>query len=97
MTKPHHRPTPWLLSDYEHRDDFTVASLPDGQGFLVTGVCPGCGGRIRREWLYGTGNGYKGVFGRRRTLRCNCGNVHADRPAEEHLIGCGAFWTVELT
>ncbi|MFI5841283.1 hypothetical protein ACIA8K_16435 [Catenuloplanes sp. NPDC051500] len=103
--RPDHRPILWLRTDHDHRADFTVEELADNCGYLVTGICPGCGGRIRRIWPYGSGSGYKGIFNKRahpkpppgpRLLRCNCGNVHGERPAEETLIGCGAYWTVEL-
>ncbi len=101
-----HRPTRWEREFHELAPGFTVTELPERAGFTVVGPCPGCGGRILKEWLYGSGNGYKGVFNRRkpptvpvpgpRTVRCVCGNVHEDRPATEPYEGCGAYWTVLL-
>jgi hypothetical protein len=101
-----HRPTPWERKFHELPPGFTVTELPDTEGFVVFGPCPGCGGRIRKEWPYGSGNGYKGVFNRSkpspvpapgpRVVRCICGNVHEDRPATEQYEGCGAYWSVYL-
>lgn len=102
----HHQPARWEREFHELPPGFTITGLPDNAGYLVEGPCPRCRGHIRREWLYGSGNGYKGAFNRRkprsvpepgpRVVRCICGNVHEDRPAAEPFEGCGAYWTVNL-
>ncbi len=100
-----HRPIPWTRHDHAVPDGFTVTPIAENKGFEVNGVCPGCGGRIRREWRYGSGNGYKGIFKHRqpprpkpgpRTVRCCCGHFHADRPAEETLEAAGPTGMVNL-
>jgi hypothetical protein len=95
-----HRSTPWQREFHELPPGFTVN--PTSEGFLVVGPCPGCGGRIRKDWVYGSGDGYKGTRDQPkpipgpRVVRCICGNAHDDRPSTEQFEGCGAYWTVWL-
>ncbi|MFG1754071.1 hypothetical protein [Streptosporangium sandarakinum] len=106
----HHRPVDYRLADHGlQREGFTVTALPDGRRVDVSGICPGCGGRVSVLWEYGN-PGYKGIFPRRgkredkdadrpvgaRTVCCDCGYVHAERPDDSWDQGCGAFWQVEL-
>ncbi|MDW5322523.1 hypothetical protein [Plantactinospora sp. KLBMP9567] len=111
MTEPrieHHRPVEYRLADHRlQRDGFTVAPTADGRRIEVTGSCPGCGGHTTVLWEYGIPSGHKGFLGRSgarsidrpvgaRTVYCDCGHVHANRPAEAWDQGCGAYWQVEL-
>lgn len=83
---------------------FVVTPALDGRGYHVVGQCPRCGGRTTASWNVGTGNGYKGMFSpetaplrdKRRTVFCECGHAHADRPENAVFFGCGAYWWVEL-
>lgn len=57
-------------------------------------------------WTYGSGNGYKGWFAPRRaaddttdplrTVCCDCGHAHSNRPDSDPFLGCGAYWQVDL-
>lgn len=85
---------------------FTVTWSPDGRKAAVAGPCPACGARTETDFSPVIG-GTKGFFQLRRlvavpalrsplTLYCECGHVHADRPADAIDKGCGRFWTVSL-
>ncbi|MEV5572063.1 hypothetical protein AB0L06_18625 [Spirillospora sp. NPDC052269] len=98
-----HRPVEYRLIDHGlRRDGFTVTPTPDGTRYDIVGTCPGCGARVVRQWKFGP----PGTKGRRnerpkpspgpRTLTCDCGRVHAERPSENFDKGCGAFWQVML-
>lgn len=109
MTEPnriiHHRSTDFAEIDYPLQDGFSVITSADGRRIEVTGVCPGCGGNTTTAFEYGVA-GYKGFPGRRkpdpsrpsgpRTVYCECGHWHPNRPAEATDNGCGAFWSVVL-
>lgn len=101
----HHRLIPFGLVDHKLRTDgFTVVRSPDGS-ITVTGLCPGCAGRTVTTWEFGL-PGQKGVFRRvsgerqppmgRRTVCCDCGHPHPERPADVWSLGCGAYWEVDL-
>ncbi|MFJ7218874.1 hypothetical protein [Amycolatopsis sp. NPDC098790] len=102
----HHRAISYQVKDYELQPEFSTQRLVGGHGINVTGICPGCGGRTTTNWYYGTGNGYK-AFRRKkepvtepadgRTVCCDCGHGHADRPADEPFQGCGAHWRVKIS
>ena len=77
---------------------------PDGRTVVITGPCPACGGRTASEFSPGMG-GTKGFLRAKpypRTLPspvtvfCECGYVHADRPADALDKGCGRFWPTFL-
>lgn len=102
----HHRPVEYHVADHGlQQEGFTVTPGADGQRIHVAGICPGCGGRVSFSWEYGV-PGYKGRFRRKskspdkptgaRTICCDCGYLHTDRPAESWDQGCGAHWQVEL-
>ena len=82
---------------------FTVTRSPTGKGLTVTGPCPMCGGRTSTDFAYGIG-GIKGFRGGSRpltirspvTVYCECGHVHAERPAEAFDKGCGRYWMVDI-
>jgi len=104
----HHRAIEYTISDHHlQKSGFTVRQSDDDRRINVSGACPGCGGLTSTTWDYGTGNGYKGVFRRAtnapkvrptgpRTVCCDCGHVHANRPDDAVFLGCGAYWQVEL-
>jgi hypothetical protein len=103
----HHRSIKYRVQDYALLTDrFQVVPLTGGRRIEVTGVCPACGGRTSTTWSYGSGNAYKGFLPRRRlgsalidgprTLCCDCGHAHADRPDDVIFLGCGAYWQVEV-
>jgi len=103
----HHRSVEYRVHDTGPRPaGFTVTTSADGRTIEVTGACPSCGGGTTTTWSYGTGNGYKGVLRRQaarapapsgpRTVCCECGHAHANRPAEAFFLGCGAHWQVDL-
>lgn len=101
----HHRPIGFQLVDHRRQDGFTVARSPDGDSVTVTGLCPSCGGRTTTTWDFGL-PGDKGIFRRgsreqpaptgTRTVCCDCGHAHPDRPDDAWSIGCGAYWEVDL-
>lgn len=104
----HHRPVEYSIQDFSDRvTGWSVRPGDDRQTFTVAGVCPGCGGRTETVWMFGSGNGHKGIFGRRaattepadrrRTVCCDCGHAHANRPADAAFLGCGAHWRVEFS
>jgi hypothetical protein len=104
----HHRSIKYHIHDYALiSEGFVVTPTPDGRRIEVTGICPSCGGRTATTWIYGSGNGYKGTFSFRkrptvpvggpRTICCDCGHAHADRPDDAVFLGCGAYWQVELS
>lgn len=83
--------------------DFTFGEV--GDELKVTGICPGCGALTSMTFSKGTPQGSKGIFRRTPaqpvrarivTVYCQCGHVHADRPADSPENGCGAYWPVEL-
>ncbi|MBN6055205.1 hypothetical protein JYK22_24935, partial [Nonomuraea sp. RK-328] len=88
---------------------FTVTDSGADGGLEVSGTCPACHGWTVTPWSYGA-VGSKGVLdsllGRgapaqnkptgRRTVYCECGHLHPNRPETAWDYGCGAFWTVEL-
>lgn len=103
----HHRAIEYALADMQLQDGFTIAATPDERSLVVTGLCPACGGHTSTTWDYGIPQGYKGVLGRRsatpaarptgvRTVYCDCGRTHANRPADAWDNGCGAYWQVPL-
>jgi hypothetical protein len=71
--------------------------------FHVSGHCPACGGMMTKEFSYGI-VGIKG-YGQpsgpavpaATTLYCECGHVHADKPANATDDGCGRYWLIDLT
>lgn len=102
----HHRLITFGLVYHELRTEaFTVVRSPDDSSITVTGLCPGCGGRTVTAWDYGL-PGQKGIFRRdsrerpaltgKRTVCCDCGHPHPDRPADVWSLGCGAYWEVDL-
>lgn len=102
----HHRPIAFELVDHKlQQAGFTVTRSPDGRSITVTGLCPGCGGSTTTTWDFGL-PGYKGIFRRgaldaespagARTVCCDCGHAHTDRPADAWSLGCGAYWEVDL-
>ncbi|GAB3154262.1 hypothetical protein GCM10027290_48440 [Micromonospora sonneratiae] len=105
----HHRPIEYQLTDHRLQDTgFTVSPSSDGRRIEVAGNCPGCGGHTTITWEYGLPYGHKGIFSRQnsaptgkptgaRTVYCDCGHVHANRPPEAWDQGCGAYWQVELS
>ena len=103
----HHRAIEYRISDHKFQSlGFTVTPSPDARRFDVCGQCPACGGFTETTWDYGTGNGYKAISRRGaklrrpvsgpRTVCCDCGHNHANRPDGVIFIGCGAYWQVEL-
>ncbi|UQU62520.1 hypothetical protein COUCH_26240 [Couchioplanes caeruleus] len=107
MPVEHHRSVEYRPQDFQERsDDFRITRLDGGRRIEVDGVCPGCGGRTTTTWRYGSGNGYKGLFARRRvadppadplrTVCCDCGHGHPNRPDAVPFLGCGAYWRVDL-
>jgi hypothetical protein len=103
----HHRAIKYHVQDYVLlTDHFHVNPIAEGRKIEVTGICPACGGRTSTTWSYGSGNAYKGIISRRRlaaaptagprTLCCDCGHAHADRPDDAVFLGCGAYWQVEF-
>lgn len=109
MTDPveHHRAVKYRVQDFAQlTTGFQITPLTDGQRIQIVGTCPGCGGRTEVIWAYGNANNYKGLFPRRkgerklsggpRTVCCDCGHGHLDRPADAIFFGCGAYWQVEL-
>lgn len=103
-----HRTVEYRLADHRVQDSgFTITPSEDGRAITVSGACPGCGGQTTIIWEYGLGHGYKGIFSRKqeeapqppageRTVACDCGHQHANRPAETFDQGCGAYWQVKL-
>ncbi|ROO88543.1 hypothetical protein EDD29_6214 [Actinocorallia herbida] len=96
-----HRGVEYRLFDHGLQPGgFTVTEVEGG--FDVAGVCPGCGALVRVRWSFGA-VGTKG-WGRQksqvqsgpRTITCDCGHTHAERPPENWDKGCGAVWQVEL-
>ncbi|TDD50022.1 hypothetical protein E1286_12865 [Nonomuraea terrae] len=86
------------------KEGFTVDKSPTEDGLEVSGVCPACHGRTTTPWSYGIAGG-KGVFRKKRenaqpsgprTVACECGYAHPNRPETAWNVGCGAYWTVEL-
>jgi rRNA maturation protein Nop10 len=103
----HHRSVEYQPQDFRERSaDFRVTPLADGHRIQVAGLCPSCGGHTTTTWSYGSGNGYKGLRIRRsgpeapadtlRTVCCDCGHAHPNRPDTDPFIGCGAYWQVDL-
>jgi hypothetical protein len=98
-----HRLVEYRLIDHGLIEDgFTVTQAADGSHYDITGVCPGCGAGVARQWRFGL-PGTKGKKDEKRkpkpgprTLTCDCGSVHTDRPPENFDKGCGAFWQVML-
>lgn len=98
----HHRELHYVETEFDPQTGFTVTASPDG--LEVSGTCPGCGGWTAMTLEHGSPEGTKGLFGdkkagtpsRTATIYCECGHVHADRPADAIDKGCGAFWSVEL-
>jgi hypothetical protein len=102
----HHRSISYQVKDYELQSGFITEPMAEGRGINVTGTCPGCGGRTTTNWYYGTGNGYKSFWRKKeppsepvdgRTVCCDCGHGHLDRPVEEPFQGCGAYWRVKTS
>ncbi|GAA2863234.1 hypothetical protein ABT362_26530 [Nonomuraea rubra] len=85
------------------QQDFTVAKSLTEEGFEVSGLCPECKGKTSTPWPFGIA-GAKGLFKKNeephpsgpRTVGCECGYAHANRPDGLWIVGCGAYWTVEL-
>jgi hypothetical protein len=98
-----HRSVEYRLADHGLQSSgFTVTRSADGARYDITGTCPGCGARVVRQWAFGP-PGSKGSREERRvpkagprTITCDCGSVHAERPPENFDKGCGAFWQVIL-
>lgn len=98
-----HRPVEYQLVDHGLQSSgFTVVLSSDGFRYDIVGTCPGCGARVTRQWKFGPPDSKGRGTGRRkpkpgpRTLTCDCGSLHADRPPENWDKGCGAFWQVML-
>lgn len=102
----HRNSLPYVETEVDSPADgqFKVAWSPDGRTVVLSGPCPGCGGRTDSEISSGIG-GTKGLLrseSRPRilhspvTIYCECGYVHADRPADARDKGCGRFWPVFL-
>jgi hypothetical protein len=103
----HHRSIDFRQQDFHERSDaFTIVRRSDGRHIQVIGVCPGCGGSTTTTWSFGSGNGYKGLWRRTprndepvdsyRTVCCDCGHGHPNRPESAPFLGCGAYWRVSL-
>lgn len=104
----HHRPIKYAETQARLVAPFDIQRQPDGKRimFVVTGNCPACGGLMKKELSYGiSGSGSKGVFADRFqlavpaqvTLYCECGHLHADKPASAADDGCGRYWKIDLT
>jgi hypothetical protein len=99
----HHRSVEYRRHDLGDIAGFSVAERAGRDGVDVSGVCPGCGGGMSTYWGYGSANGYKGPgdpgpgpADRWRTISCECGFGHRNRPDSAEFAGCGAFWRIEL-
>lgn len=77
-------------------ETFTAERLDPGV-LLLAGPCPRCAAVIsipifnqvfRQGGTVGTGR-------RLETVMCTCGEPHQDRP--DAYLGCGAYWTFELS
>lgn len=100
----HHRSTEYRIFDHGlQHDGFTITVT--GERVRFTGVCPGCGGRTSFTWDHGLPGHKSGSAPDRespdlgdhpRTLFCECGFTHAERPPDAWDRGCGAFWQVKL-
>ncbi len=82
---------------------FTVARDLKRKRLTVVGPCPACGGRTSVDFYYGLGGtrGFRGPVSPSAirspvTVFCECGHVHADRPANAIDKGCGRFWLVDI-
>jgi len=103
----HHRPIKFIEAEMSPDAPFTITVATDGKALIVSGVCPACGGQTVTDLPYGIGGyGYKGLLGHSRkrfdapskaTIFCECGHIHPGRPAEQPDLGCGRFWTIDLT
>ena len=102
-----HQPVDFVIAALDEVvPDFVVTPSEDGRRYDIMGQCPRCGGRTSTTWITGTGTGYKGLFhtrrgslspaDRRRSVFCECGHAHANRPDDAAFLGCGAHWYVEL-
>ncbi|POM27618.1 hypothetical protein BTM25_20340 [Actinomadura rubteroloni] len=99
----HHRDLGYTETEFPAQQ-FSVAESE--RGLTISGTCPACGGRTVTTLGRGSPEGAKGFFRRGAvrtsaaprtvTVYCECGHVHADRPADAIDAGCGAFWDVEL-
>jgi hypothetical protein len=66
----------------------------------VTTICEVCRSEMRTSYPKGYPAGTKGLseaVAEPVTVICACGYPHDGRPAESSEVGCGAFWTVEVT
>jgi hypothetical protein len=99
-----HRPVTFVEQEFSKQPGFTRVEKYDE--LTVTGICPRCGALTSMTFTKGTPQGSKGLF--RRTsappdstkfavVYCQCGHVHAHRPADSPESGCGAYWPVDLT
>lgn len=102
-----HRPVDFTVQEFDGPIvGFVVNRADDGRQYHVAGKCPRCQGRTTATWPVGTGIGHKGLFSparpRRdaddglRTVFCDCGHAHANRPDSAVFQGCGAHWRVAL-
>jgi hypothetical protein len=102
----HHRAVEYQRVEHPPQSaGFTVVPSENGRQIEVSGICAGCGGYTTTTWVYGIGSGYKGWPRHTRpaakptgmkTIICDCGHTHANRPEEEPFHGCGSYWLVEL-
>ncbi len=98
-----HRPVVFLEQEFGKRSEFNVTEI--GGELTVTGICPRCGALTSMTFSKGNPQGWKGLFRKispppestkLAAVFCQCGHVHAHRPADFPESGCGAYWTVEL-
>lgn len=108
----HHKSIKYAETEERLTVPFTVTREADGKRvkFVVTGNCPACGGLMTKEFSYGIGGtGTKGASHgsslpgppvappTATTLYCECGHLHADKPASATDDGCGRFWRIDLS
>ncbi|GGT38408.1 hypothetical protein ACFFV7_32360 [Nonomuraea spiralis] len=100
-----HKAIDYQVDDRGLQDSgFAVTPAPAGD-LEVSGTCPACLGKTASPWVYGIA-GTKGVFKREkqekpkptgpRTVYCECGYMHPNRPETAWDLGCGAYWQVRL-
>ncbi|SEM64238.1 hypothetical protein [Nonomuraea pusilla] len=98
-----HQPIDYQLADRGLQEKGFIVTEAAAGDLEVVGTCPACLGTTASPWTYGLAGG-KGVFKRQekakprgpRTVYCECGYMHPNRPDTAWDLGCGAYWQVEL-